>query len=266
MIRSNYSVSRIAWAFSGSAAFGAIMCLSQLAAAQQVDEFGAYRPPGETYSRETSRNFAFELRFGPYLPRVDSEFTNGKTPFKQYFGTSNRVMLGMEFDWLPMTIPDVLRVGVGAGISYTTMSAKALMYQDDTARSSQDTGFRVMPHWVVGVAKLDVINRKTPIPVIFVGKLGLANALWWVNDYPSPNSADGVAGKGSSQGIYYGLGAGLDLGILDPIRAKRLDSTTGINSVYLYGEFYGMELSSFGASNAMHIGDRTWLLGLSFDI
>jgi len=265
MIRPQFSASCFARALCLATSFATFSALPEEAQAQQVDEFGAYRPPSEAYKRESSRDFSFELRFGPYLPRVDQEFTNGAAPFNQYFGKSHRLMLGAEFDWLPMEIPNVLRLGVGAGISYTSMSAKAIQNLTEDVRTAQDTGFRVLPQWVVGVAKLDVLARRTPIPVIFVGKLGLANALWWVSDDPSANSAGGVKGRGMSYGAYYGIGAGLDLGALDPWRAKRMDTFMGINGVYLYGELYGMELADFGLKDAMHVGDRNWLLGLSFD-
>jgi hypothetical protein len=244
---------------------GITLTLPKLAQAQIVDEFGSYMPEESRAPRESSRNFAFEVRFGPYLPRVDSEFSNGNTPFKDYYGTKDRFMLGAEFDWLPFTVPDVLRLGIGAGISYTTMSTKAPVHFDHREKSGQDTRLRVMPQWLVGVARVDVLNRRTSVPLVFVGKVGLANGMWWVADDPSPSGANGVKGRGMSQGIYYGVGVQLDLGFTDPYRKKRLDTFVGINNVYFFGELYGMELSSFGAADAMHVGDRSWVLGISMD-
>jgi hypothetical protein len=69
-----------------------------------------------------------------------------------------------------------------------------------------------------------------------------------------------------SYGVYYGAGVQLDLGVIDPVRAKGLDNFVGINHTYFFGELYGMELTSFGASDAMHVGDRSWVLGLAMDI
>jgi hypothetical protein len=258
---------RIAVAMGLTCSVLASPALAQIQSSGDVDEFGGYYEGGAERPRaESRRDFAFEMRFGPYLPRVDSEFNNGQTPFKDYFGTSNRFMLGAEFDWLPITIPDVLRLGGGLGVSYTTMSANAHASANDEP-TAQSTGLRILPHWAVGVLKLDILHRRTPIPVVFTAKAGLANALWWVNDTPSANRAeDGTKGRGQSFGAYYGLGVAVDLGVLDPYRAKRMDNFIGINSIYLFGEFYGMELNNFGAANTMQVGDRSWVLGLAFDI
>jgi hypothetical protein len=145
------------------------------------------------------------------------------------------------------------------------MSAAAHRHDFPDMKAGQDTRFRVLPHWAVGVAKLDVLHRQTFIPLVFTAKLGLANALWWVNDDPSINSASGVKGHGMSHGVYYGLGVAADLGFLDSYRSRRMDSLMGINAVYFFGEFYGMELNSFGANKTMHVGDRSWVVGISFD-
>jgi hypothetical protein len=233
--------------------------------AQNIDEFGSYRTDASSAKKESRRDFALELRFGPYLPRVDSEFSNGETPFKDYFGKKNRFMLGFEFDWLPLIVPDTLRFGIGAGLSYTTMSAKAPLTDNRRKKSAQETRFRVMPSWLAAVVRVDALSRKAGIPLVFVGKLGVADGLWWVKDDPSASSAAGVRGHGVSYGVYYSAAIHLDLGFLDPVRRKNLDNNVGINNVYFFGELYGMELSSFGATDAMHVGDRSWVLGISMD-
>lgn len=265
MTRPSYSV-LVTQAFALSVASGFVLTTPATANAQQIDEFGRYETEATKPNRESRRDFALELRFGPYLPRVDSEFSNGNTPFRDYFGTKNRFMVGAEFDWLPLTIPKTLRVGVGAGVSYTSMSTKAPKTADHGVKSAQDTRFRELPHWLVGVLRVDALHRRTPVPLVFVGKLGLANGLWWVKDDPSSNSAAGIKGHGMSYGVYYGGGVQLDLGFLDSGRARRLDNNVGINAMYFFGEFYGMELTSFGSSDAMHVGDRSWVLGLAMDI
>src|SRR5690606_24899070 len=51
------------------------------ARAQGVDEFGAY---GDT-SPASDQYLALEVRFGPYLPNVDDEFSDA-APFEETFG------------------------------------------------------------------------------------------------------------------------------------------------------------------------------------
>jgi hypothetical protein len=265
----------ICQARKSSSSFFAAACvlgMPALANAQGVDEFGVYGPPLASSERQSPLNFALEVRFGPYLPRVDSEFTDGSKPFERYFGTKNRVALGLEFDWLPLAIPDVLRFGPGFGLMYTTMSAHAFIHNFPDERAGQTTALRVLPHWATAVLHVDALAKRTFIPVVLTAKLGLAEALWWVKDEPKnrPARIDGqmtdIKGEGRSYGLYYGIGAQLDLSFLDTQRRKRLDSFTGINSIYFFGEFYGLELNGFGSSGVMNVGDRSWVLGLAFDI
>ena len=250
----------------GAATITTLLTLSNLAGAQEVDEFGSYGAPDRP--RGSAQDFALELRVGPYLPRVDSEFDDKTEPFKRYFGTTNRVALGAEFDWLPLKIDGILRFGPGVGIMYTTVGADAFFHDfpEDRAKGER-TSIRVMPHWATAVMRFDALAKKASIPLVLTAKLGVAHALWWVNDQPrTAPAADGTEGRGRSYGVYYALGAHLDLGFLDTQRKKRLDSFIGINSIYFFGEFYGLELDGFGASDVMNVGDRSWVLGLAFDL
>lgn len=250
----------------------ALLCPTT-AQAQGVDEFGGFGPPPNADTRWSAQNFALELRFGPYLPRVDSEFTNGEAPFQRYFGTTNRVAVGMEFDWLLLKVDRILRFGPGVGFMYTSIGADAFYgagaveHIPGERANGQRTSLRVLPHWATAVLHLDALAQRTPIPLVFTAKLGVAEALWWTKDEPrTTRAADGTIGRGRSYGAYYALGVQLDLGFLDSQRKRRLDSFTGINSIYFFGEFYALELNGFGAGGVMNVGDRSWVLGLAFDL
>jgi hypothetical protein len=246
---------------------GMLFCPNR-ALAQDVDEFGTYGPSTNAPERSSPMNFGLELRFGPYLPRVDSEFTNGEAPFKRYFGTTNRLAVGTEFDWFPLKLDRILRFGPGVGVMYTAIGADAFFNRfPDQRAPGQRTSIRILPHWATAVLHVDALAQRTPIPLVLTAKVGLAHALWWVKDLPQTMRAeDGTLGRGRSYGTYYGLGAQLDLGFLDSTRKKRLDSFIGINSIYFYGEFYILNLDGFGASGVMNLSDRSWVLGLAFDL
>jgi len=244
-----------------------------VASAQDVDEFGSWGRSTNAPEKWSTQNFALELRFGPYLPRVDSEFTNGEKPFEKYFGTTNRVAVGVEFDWLLLKVERVLRFGPGLGFMYTAIGADAFYGAmatpplPGTRATGQRTSLRVLPHWAAAVLHLDALAQRTPIPLVFTAKAGLAHGLWWTKDVPRTTRAeDGTVGRGRSYGAYYALGVQLDLGFLDTQRKRRLDTFTGINSIYFFGEFYALELDGFGKSGVMNIGDRSWVLGLAFDL
>lgn len=75
------------------AVLGCVTVVSLLSAAQpaRAQVFESIEPHG---SRESPRRFAFELKFSPYIPAVDSSpvFQSGngpKTPFSDYFGSDS---------------------------------------------------------------------------------------------------------------------------------------------------------------------------------
>lgn len=226
------------------------------ALAQGVDEFGAYG--GDESSNKSDQMWAIELRFGPYLPDVDSEFANA-TPFKDTFGTTHRILVGFEADWQALRIPYVGSLGPGAAWGYTRMSADALL-ADGSGRSEQETSLSVMPMYLVGVLRVDVLSRETVIPLSVYGKAGVGYALWWAGGGSS--EADGVSDDGASYGLHVGAGAMLKLNFLEPSTANAMDAQTGINNSHLFFEYYSSNLDGFGSGDQMQVGDTTWAVGL----
>ncbi len=235
-----------------------------VALAQGTDEFGPYGGQESAGQAESRQDFAIEVRFGPYLPRVDSEFDGGATPFRDIFGKKNRLMAGFEFDWQALRIDRVLNFGPGIGLSYTSMSADAPLMSGE-GRADQSTSLKLMPSWAVGVLRVDALSHRTPIPLVFSAKLGLGYALWWSRDGSKPARSEGTRGRGASYGLVYAGGVLLDLSFLEPTRARRMDSLSGINHTYFFWEFYALELDGFGSGDVMNVGDRTWTMGLTFE-
>jgi len=235
------------------------------ARAQGVDEFGPYGGREDLSRLESPQNFALELRFGPYLPNVDQEFSGAATPFRDVFGSTDRLMVGTEFDWQAFRVDNVLSLGPGVGVSYTALSARAPLASGD-GRADQRTKLKILPTWLVGVLRIDALARLTPVPLAFSAKVGLGHALWWASDGDGTSTADdGSKGRGRSYGYTYSAGAMLDLSFLEPSRANHLDAATGVNHMYLIFEWYALELDGFGSGNVMNVGDRNWMLGLAMD-
>jgi hypothetical protein len=235
------------------------------ATAQGVDEFGAYGGLEDRKFRESGQSTAVEIRFGRYVPRVDSEF-DGATPFRDVFGTSNRYLLGVEVDWQAIRIPMLGTLGPGLGWGMTKMTGDALL-EDRSGRAGQDTSLTIMPMYLVGVLRADVIARETIVPLVPYGKLGLGYALWWVGDGDeTARTDDGDKGQGSSYGYQFALGGMLLLDFFDPSSAVEADNSIGVNNSYLFMEWYYSDLSGFGSSERMQVGTSTWMLGLALEI
>jgi hypothetical protein len=238
------------------------LTLSGLAQAQGVDEFGAFgrsrTPP------ESPQNVAFEARFGRYYPNVDDEF-DGPTPFQDIFGTDNRYLLGVEIDWQALTIPKLGTLGPGFGIGYTKLSGKGFVVGTTTPSSQVDT-LAIVPMYVVGVLRADVIAKETPVPVVPYAKAGLGAALWWSKSGDdTARDDDGNVGRDISYGYQFALGAMLLLDVFEPDAAVEMDVNTGVNNSYFFLEWYLSNLDGFGG-NKMQVGTNTWMLGLAFEI
>ena len=247
------------------AAAASLLLAAASAGAQGVDEFGAYGGLGDREHFESPQNAAFELRFGRYLPNVDDEFNGAATPFEDTFGNDMRWLVGFEVDWQLLRIPMIGTLGPGFGWGYTKATAKAPL-ASGTGRSDQKTTLEVMPMYLVGVLRLDVVTRETDVPLLPWAKLGLGYALWWSGDGSDTSRDDNKRlGRGTSYGYQYALGIGLLLDALDPESAIQMDANTGVNNSYLFAEWYVSNLDGFGGDR-MQVGTNTWMIGLALEM
>jgi hypothetical protein len=224
-------------------------------------------PPARTAERhvyESPQNFALELRFGPYRPDVDSDPALTGTPYRDIFGTTPRVAVGVELDWQLLRIPYVGTLGPGLGLGYTSISEKAPI-SGSTELSGQDTSLNVFPFWGVGVLRADVFARQWKIPLVPYAKAGLGFAFWRSYTDAGTSSTGGVAGKGNTFGTYLGLGLAFHLNALDEYTARNFDSTFGVNNTYVFFEYYSLDLTGFGSKEALRVGNTTWAMGLAME-
>jgi hypothetical protein len=224
---------------------------------QTIDEFGAVHGDIDT-NRTTSQDIAVELRFGPYQPGLPN-LTGDIPSFGDELGRNNRVLLGIEADWQALRIPKILNVGPGVGMGYTRLSKWGYATSNSIAYSAT---LKLMPQWLWAVLRVDVLQQRLGVPVVFSAKLGAARASWW-----STNQRSGVtqSNSGSAQGLAWALGAMFDLGFIEPARARHLDQTAGINHMYLFWEWYQFKLDDFG-KGPNSLGDSTWTLGWALDM
>lgn len=243
--------------------------------------------------------FAFEIRLGPYLPNIDSEFGGAKTPFVDVFGvdcdaaaSSNtkpsvkpRVYFGLEFDALPLRIPYVGMFGVGVGWGYTQFSNRALFSKGGATTgaglpncSEQTTSLMIMPMHASLVLRVDELMRRTRIPIVPYGKAGVGFSFWRAStdagtETCSPTSSNSAAaaacteersGMGWSPTMHFALGGMLALNFIDPRSSARLNETTGVSHIYLFGEWSSDTIQL--SSKTLRVGASTWVAGLAVDM
>lgn len=252
-----------------TACFGAglaALLVSSAALAQGVDEFGPY---GGLRDRDlqSPQNAAVEVRFGPYVPNAD-DGVNG-TPFRDTFGNEDgeiddRYLLGIEVDWQALRLGPIASFGPGFGIGYTRLSARA-PFQDGSGRSPQRTSLSILPMYLVGVLRVDVMPKKIGVPLVPYAKLGLGYALWWSEDGDDVAEIDDVRAEGRSFGPQGALGLMFLLDPLEPSAAASFDANLGVNNSYLFAEWYVSKLDGFGGDH-LQVGTNTWMVGIALEM
>jgi hypothetical protein len=246
-----------------AAALAAACSFAGSVQAQEVDEFGIYRARERGRPVESPQNFAFELRFGRYVPNIDDEF-NGATPYQTTYGGKDRYTFGFEFDWQALRIPYVGTLGPGLSAGYTHFSADAFITGGGGQRATgEQTGLMIIPMALQAVLRVDVLARETPIPLVPYAKLGLGSAIWRISNGGGTANVNGIVGSGISWGPQGALGGMLLLDFFDQGSAKNLDNELGINNSYFFFEWY---LSKLGLANQLEVGTSSWALGLAFEI
>jgi hypothetical protein len=210
--------------------------------------------------------FAFELKFGPYRPDVDSEFNrNGvevRTPYKDYFGDNRRLLSQIEFDWQILHPFGSLALGVGVG--FFSVTGQAPLGSGTGQLSGDTSNFRVIPVSVSAVYRFDYFLETRNIPLVPFGKLGLDWAYWQITDGNGEIAVDsmGNSGRGGTLGWHASAGLALVIDFLDPEAAHDFDSDLGVNHTALTFEVVHADISGLGEANRLHVGDTTWNLGL----
>lgn len=211
----------------------------------------------------SAQNFALEFRFGPYLPNVDSEPGLKGTPFKNSFGTGDRIYEGIEFDWQMYRIPGIGTLGPGLQLAHTSMSRDAVTI---TGRKSGDSySLTIYPLVLDAVLRVDIFWRAVGIPLVPYGKLGLGVGIWNASNSGGTAHADGAPGRGGSWGPQFVGGLAFPLNFFDYGAARGMDANIGINTTNLFAEWSWFDLNGLAQSHPLYIGDKTWVAGMMFE-
>lgn len=247
---------RLLWKVAfGLGATLAVVAPATPAAAQVVQsEFGPYRSP---------QHFALELRFGPYRPDIDSEFGGERTPHKDFFGNSRRLMSQIEFDY--QFLHHVGTAAIGLGVGYFTESGKNLTASGEETEDT--TTLRLFPFSLSAVYRFDLLYERFRIPLVPYGKIGLDYVVWTITNGNGdvPEDPVGGRGQGGTWGWHAAAGLSLVLDFLDPVSAQQFDAEMGVNHTHLFVELGSWNVNGLGMANKLRVGDTTWVGGLLFE-
>ena len=221
--------------------------------------------PEQQHPYRSPQNFALEIRFSPYHPQVDQEPGLHGTPFANDFGTNARLYFGLELDWQVFRIPYVGTIGPGFGVGLVGMSRNAMTKENPPRASGDSYSLDIYPMYLSAVLRADTFWHDGGFPLVPFAKLGLGWAPWRASNSLGTSDANGISGKGQTFGTHVAVGAALALDALDLGASRNMDNAIGINSTYVYFEYYWLTLNGLGQSNALYVGSNSWTMGLAFE-
>jgi hypothetical protein len=252
-------VSRAVALFAGIAALTLVRAAS--AADDETSELDTRHGRGAS-----PQNFAIEARVALYNPQVDSDPSLKGSPYAAAFGPSQRYELAMEFDWQALRIPNVGTVGPGFSVGYTNANGIAQRIDGGTPASAETTTLEILPMYLVGVFRLDVLWRQLHVPFVPYAKAGLGEALWRASNTVGTSVApNGKVGEGHSFGTQLAAGLAFNIGILDPSSVRDLDEATGINNSYIFAEYMLSTLDGIAESHVLRVGTDSFVFGVTFE-
>jgi hypothetical protein len=218
---------------------------------------------------DSPRTASMDLRFGYYLPDVDSEFatTNGQTPYGSLIGAS-ALAKSLSFDYF--IFDGFGDLGVGASIGYWSATGKGRTL--DGAESQDSTELLVVPITLDLVYRFNWLAFRTGFPLVPYLKGGLAYALWWSydgnDDVSTYTGSDNKvrSARGGIAGLHGALGMRLLLDVFEPRAAKGFDLEMGINHSYLFIEYQALSINNFGSPTSLDLSDGVVMFGLAFDL
>lgn len=218
-------------------------------------------------SAESTRTWQLEIKFGPYKPSIDDEFSGGAKPFETIYGDTS-VLMGMaELQWQFWRRVGSLSLGVASG--YAVDRGKSLA--DDGTKPGDKTEFNVVPLQLHLQYQFDYLADTYNIPFVPYVKAGFDYWFWWFEDAEGETSkftdtaGNSLSGAGGTFGWHVGGGMRFLLDWFDEASANAFDLEIGVNNSYVFVEYLYTRVDDFGSSNSIQIGDGLIFGGLAFE-
>ena len=209
---------------------------------------GAFAQPVSVSDKPgwSPEGYLLSFGVGAYRPDPGSE-----TFDLIYPGDNGPILLG-EFDIFVYRIPFVGPIGLGLQGGWSAYTGTACLAESppgECVPSSDSTKFTLFPLNVLAVLRVDALARKTPVPLVFTGKLGYNTVFF-------NERVGGGKTSGRSGGFGWGAQIALELNFVNPRRANALDEDWGINSSYFFFEIAGSD-----ANSRAPVGDKFYFMG-----
>ena len=182
---------------------------------------------------------------GAYRPDPGNDWFQGTYP-----GDNGPLLLG-EFDIFLYRIPFIGTIGIGVAGGWAAYTGTRCLNSppEPCIPSGDSAKLTLFPLNALAVLRIDALSRKTPVPLVFTGKMGFNTAFF-------KESGGASSGRGRTHGFGWAVQIALELNFVNPRRANALDEDWGINS-----SFFFFELAGSDANNRAPLGDPFYFSG-----
>ena len=274
----------------GGAVILALALSPRLASAQPWWE--SYEEPVQEEVGPALPHWNLEIKLGPYVPDVDSEFNlsgDEVGPFELMYGDGPFLMNQITLDRYFLYPMGQLGLSVTGG--FMTRSANAyeldadgdVVINEENGRPERSVGdtttFRLFPASIGAVYRFTELDDRWRIPVVPFGRAGLSYYYWWVSkpgggvaetptgDCPDTEADDceGDRARGGSFGWQATAGLAIRAERIDPDAEVSLRTELGIEHAGLVFEFTYAKVDGFGSGDKLAVGDATFFGGINFE-
>lgn len=233
----------------------------------------------------TPRSSNLEIRYAPYRPEIDSQFSappecTADLPYTRFFGSGSDSLLQLGYERHILQKYGTLSAGGTLGYFNVTGKAQAggkcsfsasgeLVETTASERQSSDeaeSSLMIVPVQAQATYRLTIWEDLVPlVPVL---RAGLDYYMWRIEDTDGNTASfePGQEASGGQWGWHFAVGVHLLLDFFSQGMAADFDRDAGVNSTYLTVEYLHAQVDDFGSSDALRLGDKTVVFGLSFDM
>jgi hypothetical protein len=217
----------------------------------------------DLYHDYTERSVSFSVKFGAYMPSIDSEFEKKdgvKRPYELVFENASPVMKMLSTEW--QLFKDYGTLSTGFGLGYWSVTGKGQSIEE----TDETTEMVIMPVSAQLSYRFDKFRNQLPIVPIVKGGL---NYYYW-NIYNGSGEiskfSNGNEATGGTWGYHYTVGVHLLLDFFDQDMARAFDQSAGVNDSYFVVEYQKSKVDDFGSANSFRLGADILFLGIGLDI
>jgi hypothetical protein len=202
----------------------------------------------------SSRWGSLELGGGPYLPRVDHEFSGGTQPWHQIFGGAPAPLWRLH---LSKAVYAGSGGSVEAGIRTGFLSRSGHAVDMSGNPSADRASFNMIPTSLTATYRADQLYEAWRVPFVPYARLALERYNWWTT------KASKLTQRGATNGFSAALGLALVIDSLDPEATRSLNSEVGVNHTALYFDVTRSKVNGFTGKSWDLSEDRLfWSTGL----